>query len=134
MIERKETGAYNAHGIPKALTMKSVLDECRAVSQSDASFTWAGEDFLLQNEVAAWTEMPLWLPEAAAPHLKGFMFINCDKAVGAGLSFRSLKDTIGATLTWYQTDRRKLNAGLDSDKEEVLLRKLREARSNDSET
>ena len=134
MIEHKETGAYNANRPPKTFTMKNVLDECKAVSQSDASFTWASEEFLLQNGVAAWSEMPLWLPEEAAPHLKGFMFVNCDKAVGAGLNFRSLRDTIGATLTWYQTDCRKLKAGLDPDKEEALLRKLREAQTNDPET
>lgn len=130
MIEQKETGAYNAHGLPKTVTMKDVLNECRTVSQSEASFTWASEEFLLKENVAAWSEMPLWLPEEAAPHLKGFMFVNCDKAVADGLKFRSLKETISATLTWYQTDRRKLSAGLDPDKEQTLLRKLREPSSN----
>jgi 2'-hydroxyisoflavone reductase len=74
--------------------------------------------------------MPLWLPEEAAPHLKGFMFVNSDKAVRAGLRFRPLKDTIAATLAWYQTDRsspsERLKAGLDPAKEEALLRKLHE--------
>ena len=126
MTERKATGAYNANRLPEILTMKNVLDECKAVSQSDASFTWANEELLLQNAVAPWSEMPLWLPEEAAPHLKGFMFINCDKAVGAGLNFRSIADTIAATLKWYQTDPHELKAGLSSDKEEALLRKFRE--------
>lgn len=114
--------------------MKNVLDECKAVSQSHATFTWASEEFLLQNEVVAWSEMPLWLPEDAAPHLKGFMFVSSDKAVSAGLNFRSLTDTIGATLTWYREDRHKLKAGLEPDKEEALLRKLCETVSNDPET
>lgn len=126
MTERKETGAYYANQPPMTFTMKDVLDECKAVSQSDASFTWASEEFLLQNQVVAWSEMPLWLPEEAAPHLKGFMFVNSDKAVNGGLKFRSLTDTIRATLTWYKTERRKLSAGLDSEKEGALLRKLRE--------
>lgn len=134
MVERRETGAYYASSVPKTFTMKNVLDECKAVSHSDATFTWASEEFLLQNEVIAWSEMPLWLPEDAAPHLKGFMFVSSDKAVGAGLNFRSLTDTIGATLTWYQEDRHKLKAGLEPDKEEALLRKLRETQSNDPET
>ena len=134
MIEHKETGVYYANSVPKTFTMKNVLDECKAVSQSDASFSWASEEFLLQNEVTAWSEMPLWLPEEAAPHLKGFMFVNSDKAVRAGLNFRSLTDTISATLNWYQTDQRKLKAGLESGKEEALLRKLRETYSNDPET
>ena len=131
MIERKEKGAYYANSVPKTFTMKDVLDECRAVSQSGASFTWASEEFLLQNGVASWSEMPLWLPEEAAPHLKGFMFVSPDKAVRAGLKFRSLTDTIGATLNWYQKDHHELKAGLDPEKEKALLRKLR---SNDPET
>ena len=131
MTERKETGAFYANSVPKTFTMKDVLDECKAVSQSDATFTWASEEFLLKNEVAAWSEMPLWLPEEAAPHLKGFMFVSSEKAVRAGLSFRSLTDTISDTLNWYQKDRHKLKAGLEPDKEEALLRKFH---SNDPET
>ena len=126
MIERNETGIYNANGLPGRLTMGDFLDECRAASRSDASFTWASEDFLLRENVAAWSDMPLWLPEEAAPHLKGFMFINCDKAVGAGLNFRSLHDTIAATLAWYQTNpSHQLKAGLDSNREKSLCHRFR---------
>ena len=124
MVERNKTGAYNAHGLPGRVTMGSLLDECRAVSGSDASFRWASEDFLLQNEVVAWSDMPLWLPEEAAPHLKGFMFVSCDKAVDAGVSFRSLNDTVGATLAWYQANPSELKAGLNSTREQELLTKL----------
>lgn len=125
MIERKETGAYNATGLPHNFTMRSVLEECKSVSGSDATFTWASEDFLLQEKVMAWTEMPLWLPEEAAPHLEGFMFINCDKAVAAGLTYRPLKDTIRDILAWYQTEREKdqLAAGIDAAREHALLSK-----------
>jgi len=133
MIERNETGVYNAQGLPGRLTMGNVLEACKAISGSDASLTWASEEFLLRENVAAWTDMPLWLPEEAAPHLKGFMFINCDKALAAGLCFRSLNDTIAATLKWYQTNPSvQLKAGLDSNKEQSLLRKLQAASHNAS--
>ena len=106
--------------------MQGLLDECKKVSQSDAHFTWASEEFLLEEQVAAWSEMPLWLPEEAAPHLKGFMFINPGKAIAAGLTFRPLSDTIRDTLSWYQTNHpnEPLKAGLNSDKERALLDKL----------
>lgn len=134
MIERKETGIYNAVGEPKTLTMQDMFDECRAVSRSDASFTWASEEFLLEHKVAAWSEMPLWLPEEAAPHLKGFMFINSDKAVGAGLSFRSLTDTIRDTLAWYQrSSNEELKAGLNSEREQELVQELRQTSPDDLE-
>ena len=125
MIERNETGVYNAQGLSGRLTMGDVLEECKAVSGSDASFTWASEDFLLHENVAAWTDMPLWLPEEAAPHLKGFMFVNCDKAFKAGLSLRPLSETIRATLNWAQTEltNEGLKAGIDYNREQTLLHK-----------
>jgi 2'-hydroxyisoflavone reductase len=128
MIERRETGVYNANSLPNTLTMKRVLEECKVASDSDASFTWVSENFLRQEKVTPWSEMPLWMTEEAAPHLKGFMFINCDKAVGAGLSLRPLDDTIKDTLTWYETTRlnEELKACIDRDKEQRLLSKLNE--------
>ncbi len=130
MIERKSKGAYNTHGIPNTLTMQHLLDACKSLTGSDAQFTWATEDFLLQEKVAAWSELPLWLPEEAAPHLKGFMFISPDKAIAAGLTFRPLSQTITDTLTWYETNRGdELKAGLDFYKERALLYKWHDFRS-----
>jgi 2'-hydroxyisoflavone reductase len=125
MAEQKAAGIYNANRAPEKITMQTVLEACKVVSDSDATFTWASEDFLLQENVSAWSAMPLWLPEEAAPHLKGFMFINCDKAIAAGLRFRPLNETIRDTLTWYQASHQnqELKAGITSDKEQALLRK-----------
>jgi 2'-hydroxyisoflavone reductase len=132
MVERKETGVYNANGPSGTFTMKNVLDECRSASDSDATFTWASEKFLLQENCAAWSDMPLWLPEEAAPHLKGFMFVNSDKAVAAGLSYRPLSDTIKDTLTSHQTAPGEgLKAGLTPDREQMLLRRWHEGHNLD---
>lgn len=130
MIERKATGAYNTHGVPNSLTMQGLLDECKTITGSDAQFTWATEEFLLQEKVAAWSELPLWLPEEAAPHLKGFMFISPAKAIAAGLKLRPLSQTITDTLTWYETNRGDdLKSGLDFYKERALLYKWHDFRS-----
>jgi 2'-hydroxyisoflavone reductase len=133
MMERKATGVYNANGLPGELTMERVLEECKAVSGSDAFFTWVSENFLLKENVAAWSEAPLWLPEEAAPHLKGFMFVNSEKAVKAGLTFRSLRTTIRDILTWHETNNSQHSspgtqnsAGIHRDKEQALLRKWHE--------
>ena len=125
MIERRETGVYNANSLPRTFTMESVLEECKTVSGSDASFTWVSDNFLLQEKVAAWSEMPFWLPEEAAMHMKGFMFISCDKAVSAGLRCRPLNETIRDILTWRETNclNDELKAGIDADEEQRLLRK-----------
>lgn len=140
MIEREGSGIYNASGLPGNLTMARLLEECKVVSASDASFTWVSEEFLLKENVAPWSELPLWMPEEAAPHLQGFMLINCDKAVSAGLTFRPLSETIQDTLAWSQTNRTQsstvstqnsvlstsISVCLDPDKEQWLLRKWHE--------
>ena len=122
MMDRQETGAYNAHGLPETFTMQAVLEACRSASNSDATFTWVSESFLLQENVASWSEMPLWLPEEAAPHLAGFMFVSPEKAIHAGLRFRTLEETVRDTLNSNLRDR-TLKAGIDRDKEQTLLRK-----------
>ncbi len=123
MIEQKRTGVFNCNGVPGVLTMASLLDECKAVSDSDASFIWVDEEFLADEQVAAWSELPLWLPESEE-RLKGFMFASVDKAIDAGLTFRSLADTVADTLAWHQTTaaNERMKAGLDPEKEKTLLR------------
>lgn len=126
ITEKKLTGIYNANGLPGKLSMQDVLEESKAVSGSDATFTWVDEKFLLEENVAAWMEMPLWLAEEVAPHLKGFMFVNSDKAVGDGLTFRSLSETVRDTLTWHQANQAnaKLKAGIDRNRERDLLKRF----------
>lgn len=63
MAEKRQSGIYNATGAEDGLTMEHLLKECRTVSGSDATFTWASEKFLLEQGVEAWSEMLLWLPE-----------------------------------------------------------------------
>ena len=103
MAEQKQQGVFNANCPPEKLTMANVLDQCRTISNSDATFTWVSEKFLRDEGVMAWSDMPLWLPEEDAPQLAGFMFVNCDHAFATGLRIRPLRDTISDTLEWAQT-------------------------------
>ena len=123
MTEGAAVGIYNANRSPNSLTMQDVLDECKLISNSDAAFTWASEAFLREEKVAAWSQMPLWLPEEEAPQLQGFMFVNCDKALAAGLRIRPLSDTINDTLTWARNKQsdEALKAGLNPAREQELL-------------
>lgn len=130
MIEWKATGVYNANGLPGATTMASLFEACNETSGSKASFTWASEEFLLEEPVWAWSEMPLWMPEAAAPHMKGFMLINCEKAIAAGLTYRPLQETIKETLAWWEANctGETMKAGIDRERERRLLEKWHESR------
>lgn len=94
--EKRLTGPYNVTGPNEPVTMSQVLHACKEISGSDATFTWVSEAFLEANEVAAYTEMPLWVPAAYA----GFDTVNCQKAIGAGLMTRPFTATIRDTLDW----------------------------------
>jgi 2'-hydroxyisoflavone reductase len=122
MVEARKTGIYNATGPNYTLTMGQLLDTCRSVSRSDATFAWVGERFLLDAGVQPWMEVPLWVPDTEEH--KGFSAVNCHKAISAGLSFRSLAETVRDTLTW-EADLpagREWRAGLKPEKEKQLLR------------
>jgi 2'-hydroxyisoflavone reductase len=105
--------------------MDKKLDEITTATASDARFVWAGEEFLAGENVAPWSEMPLYLPESDAG-LKGFLSANIDKALQTGLTFRRLSETIRETLGWRKTFGGELKAGLSEAREKDLLAKLRE--------
>lgn len=122
MIECAENGIFHATGKPFDLTMQKMLEEIKAVSQSDAAFTWVSEEFLKQENVGAWSEMPLYLPESNEAS-KGFLAVNIDKAQASGLEFRPLSETIKDVLAWGRTKTGELKAGITSEREKELLQK-----------
>lgn len=118
------TGTYNATGLPGTFSMEVFAGECRSVSGSDARFTWVDEQFLVDECVKAWSDMPLWLPESAVSHA-GFMYANIDRALATGLKFRQLNESIRDTLAWFKAerDRSSLQAGISLERERHLLDK-----------
>ena len=105
------------------MTMEQVLETCRVVSGSDARFVWVPPEWLLEQGVGEWMELPLWL---ASPEYAGLSAVDGSRAVAAGLRFRPLAATVADTLAWVEageapTDR---PAGLDRDRERELLAQL----------
>jgi 2'-hydroxyisoflavone reductase len=127
MAEKRQTGTYNATGAEDGLTMGRLLEECRTVSDSDARFTWASEEFLLEQKVGPWGEMPLWIPEER----NGIFLVNNDRAIATGLTFRPLSDTVKDTLSWDATRSPDLEwkAGLKPERERELIKSLNRAAS-----
>jgi 2'-hydroxyisoflavone reductase len=101
MAEEKRAGVFNASGPDYRLTMGRFLEECRAVSASDARLTWVGEEFLDERGVEPWGTLPLWIPESSETH-SHFLKVNIERALRAGLTFRPLADTIRDTLAWQR--------------------------------
>ncbi|GAC1299827.1 MAG: SDR family oxidoreductase [Vulcanimicrobiaceae bacterium] len=116
------SGAYDLVGDPHTLALADVLETARALSGSDARFTYVSDAFLEAQEVGAWVELPLWLP--ALPELRGLLNVANDKARRAGLTLRPLDRTIADVLAEYgaRPHERTLRAGLSPERETALLR------------
>ena len=109
-------------------TMGDVLDLCLEVTGSDAELVWVDGGFLVEHEVAPWTELPIWLPEddeAYALHQS-----DVSRAVSWGLRTRPLRDTVADAWTWVQAVDRgedtpapapRGGTGLDPAKEDAVL-------------
>jgi 2'-hydroxyisoflavone reductase len=80
------------------------------------------EDFLTEQKVEGWSQMPLWVPESD-PSNAGFFAFDNRKATTAGLDFRPLPETVRATLEWdsMRSDDRAWRAGLTREREAELL-------------
>jgi 2'-hydroxyisoflavone reductase len=122
------TGIFNATGPDYRLTFGDVLETSRKVSGSDAWYTWASTDFLLENGVEPWSQLPLWLP---GPENAGADQVNIAKSLAHGLSFRPLEQTVRDTLAWEASrpQDHPWRAGLDPDRERELLQKLHSTRN-----
>jgi 2'-hydroxyisoflavone reductase len=107
-------GTYNAVDRP---TTRAALVEAAA---GDSEVVWVDGDFLAENDVGEWMELPLWLHDAG---YQGMLSIDPSPAFAAGLETRPLAETVRDTLAWVQSGETPPDppAGLDRDKEQRLL-------------
>lgn len=103
LAESDVQGTFNAVGPGSQLSMSTFLDTCRATIQNDAELHWLSDADLIAGEVAGWTEMPLWLPEAD-PEDGGIFLASNHLAMSNGLRFRPLTETIADTLAWSRAN------------------------------
>ena len=117
MSEEAKTGSYNATGPDYSLTMQRFLATCRDVTRSDARFTWLSEPFIFEHHLEA--DFPIWTPAEEI----GGSTVDCAKAIADGLTFRSLEDTIQATLRWNEARPEGFTgrAGISGEREASLL-------------
>ncbi len=111
-------GIFNMAGIP--MPFESLLGRCIAVAKSNAIPRWISDEKIAANKIAAWTELPLWLPESDTD-FKHFLNTSIEKALANGLKFRALDDTLSNVLDWDRTRRTiPLKCGLSADQEAQL--------------
>jgi 2'-hydroxyisoflavone reductase len=125
MAERRIFGIFNATGPEHALNMREMLADVASATRSEARITWVSSNFLQEQDVSPWSDMPVWVPGAG--ETGGFARRSIRKALAAGLVFRPLSTTASETLAWFkgQSEERqaKLLAGLAPEREAALLAK-----------
>ncbi len=123
VVEARTLGTFNAMGPAFELTMGDMLCGVRAVTTSGAKLHWVPADFLEQQKVSPWGDMPAWVPGAG--DTGGFARRKNAKAVAAGLTFRPLAQTALDTLAWFEglpAERQaQLRAGIRADREKQVL-------------
>jgi len=129
-LEKNRTGVFNATGPKDPLPIGDLLASCRRVSGSDASFTWVDATFLEEQKIAAWSDMPVWVPPTG--EMEGFARVSIRRALAAGLAFRPLDETVRDTLAWWKTEpeerRRTMRAGITAEREAEVLAAWKAAR------
>jgi 2'-hydroxyisoflavone reductase len=120
MAEKRDTGIYNATGPAKPLEVGQMLEQIKDALHSSATFTWLPTEFLKQQKVEAWSDMPVWAGDEL-----GLARTKIDRALAKGLTFRPLAETARDTLAWFKSlpqDRQsKLRAGLTPEREVEAL-------------
>jgi 2'-hydroxyisoflavone reductase len=136
MAEQNVTGTFNATGPKSPLTMGELVAGVRAsmTGDLDIKFTWVSSDFLREQKIAGWSQLPVWVP--AREGNEGWSRVSIARAVAKGLTFRPLADTAAATLAWHRTrpeadqaiprTTTPPGAGLAADREAEVLKAWRE--------
>jgi 2'-hydroxyisoflavone reductase len=120
MSAERRAGTYNATGPDYELQVGRLMEECETVGGGGAELVWVSEDFLEENGVEPFTELPLWVPREYA----AMQAIDCGRAIAAGLAFRPLSETARDVLNWDRSRaaNTEMAAGLTPGRERELLR------------
>jgi 2'-hydroxyisoflavone reductase len=107
-------GVFNAI---ERTTWQALLDACVREVRPDARLIWVPSEWLSEHGVGEWMELPVWTGPQSSEHA-GLHRVANERAVAAGLTFRSPEETARATLADAEpTD----DAGLKPEREAELL-------------
>ena len=107
------TGVFNATGPVPAVTMLDLVEAAASESDTDLNVEVVDDAFLTEQGIV--TELPLWFDD---PLWVAWATVDVRKAIGAGLGFRTIEDTVAATLDHTTVVE---GVGLDADREAQLL-------------
>lgn len=116
-----DEGAYNVVAPREPdRTYGALIEACLEVTSGTAELLWGEPEWLLEQGVREWTEIPLWRTP------RGTWAVSGQKAAGAGLHCRSLRETVADTWADFQEHPpvlhpRQAEHGMDPAREAQLL-------------
>ena len=124
LCEERTFGTYMGVGPLNGRSMAEVLYGIASVVNVPLSWTWVATEFLSQQGIRAYSDMPVWRP--ASPGYEGFARFDLTREVAAGLTFRTLADTAQATLDFHFSRpaerQNRLRNGITAQREAEVLR------------
>ena len=107
------TGVFNATGPVPPVTMLDLVEAAASASDADLNVEVIDDAFLtaqgIENELPLWTADPKWAAWAQ---------VDVSKAIGTGLTFRPIEDTVAATLAHTEV---VPGIGLEPEREAEIL-------------
>jgi 2'-hydroxyisoflavone reductase len=128
MAQAGSAGAYNAIAAPGSATWGELLGVCVESVGGAAELVWVEDTEVAERVEEPWDELPLW----PIPGLGGLYAMAADRALEAGLTPRSLAETVADTWAWLERGadlgdwRREVQVtGLAAERERDLLGAVR---------
>jgi 2'-hydroxyisoflavone reductase len=128
-LEKEVMGVYNVVSDVNGFRFGELTDACIAAAKKQAKpaapprATYLPAEFLEEQKVAPWSEMPVWLP--AKGDEAAFAATSNKAARSMGLTITPLGRTVSDTMAWHlgrpAAEREKLKAGIAPDKEAEVL-------------
>ena len=130
LCEDRTYGTFMGIGPENGRSFGEMVYGIAGVTTTPLTWTWVPTDFLLEQGVRPYRELPVWRPPL--PGFEGFSRFDLSREVAAGLTFRSLADTAQATLEYHHSRdaerRANLEAGMSRAQEAEVLRAWHAAR------
>jgi 2'-hydroxyisoflavone reductase len=131
-IDAVETGSLGVFNVTSPASMFTIGDIVResvaaahalANSRSPPEPAWVSAEFLLEQGVQPFSDLPGWFPDSG--DMGKLHRTSVERALNAGLKIAPLRETVRDTLEWHlarpETERTTLRAGISLERERELL-------------
>jgi len=121
---RDRGGIFNVVSRRGHATMGSLLTACQAAAGSTAELIWTSPAVIEAAGISGWSDLPLWIPPGH--EYSGLHGADVERAYHAGLTCRSVEETVADTWMWMQSiaggkPRPSESLGLSAEKEAAVL-------------